>query len=559
MEQVGRVGRSTRRLLAVAILLTLGTVLIADQVIAQTASVTKLSGACVGGYSEDITFVSKGPLTDHIVFTDGYEAWGVPGQALGNAKARKLFDYKALPILSLPTGIEHITSRKLFVVNDNLQLTSLFLVDHQGRARGTLSLNYLGGYLPNHFEGIGYVPPSAGRFPDHLVLVTVDPGFTAGRLEVVDLQGQVVDEILPVEITPGVFQFNGCPADSANLGSVTYLPGDRLLLSFFDANASLCTIDFDGVSAGAPQLVATPDGMGEGVTRLADGRIVALGYPQRLLFFDQNLNRLTASDRNDVIGLGLNVPRGIAWDSVNGRHLISHGTGDLRPVLVSAVPTSLAGSTPVIDLLLSPPGPYPQSRHIEFLSDELLIALAHRGQGPLPPPPPARFRGILLYDGSGVLQGTIDSPLSPPLAPNRPFALTYVPGLTPGMGQFVVVFLSEPSTLYFLDRMTGLVTGSPVDLSTTTAALSSISAITYFDPGSGGRLLVLGPSSTTPSSSSRAVVVNLAGVKQAEFNYRTALGLIGPTDLGTMAAGPTASHFSVVNGVGGELMTFEVK
>jgi len=39
-------------------------------------SVTKLSGVRIGGYSEDMTFVSKGALANHIAFVDGYEVWG---------------------------------------------------------------------------------------------------------------------------------------------------------------------------------------------------------------------------------------------------------------------------------------------------------------------------------------------------------------------------------------------------------------------------------------------------------------------------------------------------
>ncbi len=328
-------------------------------------------------------------------------------------------------------------------------------------------------------------------------------------------------------------------------------------LSFYDPTASLCTIDFDGVSAGAPVSVAAPDGIGEGVARLADGRVVALGYPQRLLFFDASLNRLTASDRNDVIGLGLNLPRGIAWDGPGGRHLISHGIGGALQVgAVSAVPPSLVSSTQLVDLFAIPPGPYPQTRSLEFLADEGLIALAHRGQGAPLPPSPSRFRGILLYDSGGAFVDAIDSPASPPPPPGnrlRPYALSYVPGATTGTGEFVAVFSGSPQIVYFLDRTTGAVTGS-VNLSMTTAAVSSIAAITRFDAGAGDRLLVF-----EASPSSRAVITHLSGVKQAEFDYRTTLGLIGPFDLGTIFAGPTASRFSVVNGDGGELMVFEVK
>jgi len=121
--------------LAIASLLTAAFALVAGDGLANGVSVKKLTDKRIGGYSEGITFVDKGDLANHIAFVDGFEVWGLP-VGHGNPKARRLFDLRSLDI-DHPTGIAHIESRKLFVVNDITQLTTLFLADHQGRPKAS--------------------------------------------------------------------------------------------------------------------------------------------------------------------------------------------------------------------------------------------------------------------------------------------------------------------------------------------------------------------------------------------------------------------------------------
>ena len=38
-----------------------------------------LTRARLGGYAEDLAFVTNGPLANHIVMVEGYEIWGIAG------------------------------------------------------------------------------------------------------------------------------------------------------------------------------------------------------------------------------------------------------------------------------------------------------------------------------------------------------------------------------------------------------------------------------------------------------------------------------------------------
>lgn len=487
----------------------------------------------LGGYAEDVTYVSHGPLARHIVFVDGYEVWGVPGQAHGRPKARKLFDLRALGIGVVPNGIAYVASRRLFYVNDASQTSRLFLVDHQGRPRGIREIRRLGGYRPWYAEAIGYIPPEAGSYGDHLVMVARDSPSSGSRLEFIELDGQVVREVVP--------QCPGEP-DATRLLGVAYVPGDRLLLSFHTTE-SLCTVDFDGVPVG-PGTQVEGVHIGEGVVRLDDGRIVVLAYPERLLFFDAELTRRPEDDRNDVVGLGLMMPAGVGWDSDGRRFLVVNGGGESAgsgTTQVSAVPSSLDRATRVIDLTV---GPYPGTRGPAYISGERLIVVAHGWQP---------FRGLLVYEAGGTLKDALD------LAPRRPSSVAYIPGTDFGAGEFVVRYPGEPAVLYFLDRHGATLRSLDLSLQST-ANLASVYGFTYFSRGSpdGGRLLVLGIRDPSRPFDVRAVVTDPDGTAVGEFDPEPTLGLLYPTAVAAITTGSLAGAFAMLDHSAGELVIFRL-
>src|ERR1051325_4092470 len=64
----------------------------------ETHAQTVITRARIGNNVEDITYVSKGALANHVVTLDGYEVFGLPAAGNGNAPFKKLFDLRQLPI-----------------------------------------------------------------------------------------------------------------------------------------------------------------------------------------------------------------------------------------------------------------------------------------------------------------------------------------------------------------------------------------------------------------------------------------------------------------------------
>lgn len=519
MNKISKIAMFKPRFLAIALVLGTFVYGLAD-VKAQT--VTLLDRAKIGGYSEDITFVTNGPLANHIIVLDGYEVYGIPGQAHGKPPMRKLFDIKGLGTEIAPRGITYIESEKLFVLNDPRQPTKLFLFDHRGRGQGTRTIQYLNGYLPEHLEGMTYIPSSSAVFPDHVAMITWDTlGSGPSRIEVLRRDGQVVAEISPN--WPSGFE-------TETMGDVMFLSSNRLLVTGFFGD--IWTVDFAGNVLAGPQIVTGAEG-GEGIVQMSDGRIAYVASPQDLLFFDNNLNRLPSEDRHDVIGLNLNRPRAIAWNSDTNNHLISHlepPSIGLTASNVAAVPPSLDIATEAIDLVS---GGFLRSAKMTYLPDEHLIAIAHD----ISP------RAILLYDNSGSLVEQLS------LVPNqRPGAITYIPTTA----QFGVRVAAELQKLRIYSRTGALV--RTIDLSS--IGVTTIVGVAFFNPShpSGGQFLIIDNSLTND----RAVITDFNGNLLGEFNYRSALGLPTPTDVSAITTGPQAGAFSMVDAEAGEIVIFRL-
>lgn len=485
----------------------------------------------LGGYSEDITFVSSGPLKDHIIVMSGYDIYAVKNTKKNKgAPLVKLFDLRPLGVELNPRGITYIESEGLFIVTDNdSHPTKLFLFDTQGQSRGTRTVQYLNGYTPGHLEGMAYLPASSPAFPDHLVMTAWD--VSAGgpsRLEVLRRDGQVVAEIFP----------NWPPAYAQEaMGDVAFLSPNRLLVTFYDN--TIWTIDFNGNVVSGPQTIAGADGF-EGIVQMNDGRIVAVGYPQSLLFFDSNLARLPELDRHDIIGLNLNRPTGVAWNSTTNQHLIAHDVFATAGTVagIAAVPASLDSASHVVDL-----NAFQQAGRMSYLPDEQLIAVAHANTP----------RAILLFRNDGTLHSQIDlSPASLGQNFGGVIGVAYIPATN----QFAVRFngigsdpFPERRKLRIISRTGTLV--RTIDLICT--GTRGVAGLEYFNPAdpSGGQFIILG-------SSNRVLITDFDGNLVREFNSRLKLGLITPTDIAAITTGTQAGAFSVVDASGGEIVIFRL-
>jgi hypothetical protein len=328
------------------------------------------------------------------------------------------------------------------------------------------------------------------------------------------------------------------------IGDVAFLAPNRLLISLFHPDR-LWTMDFNGNILSGP--VAGANNAGEGVVQMSDGRVVVVTYPQSLLLFDKNLNRQPQNDRNDIVGIGLNLPHGIAWDSDTNRFLIAHDT-DLTSGLagVASLATTLTSASPVIDL-----NAFPNTRQTVYLPQEDLVGTLRRA--------PGNQRAILLFNLDGTLSSQISlSPASLGQNLGPPSGLAYLPD----SDEFVVSFNGLPPNQGFerqklrvFSRAGALV--RTIDISAT--GNGGVGALEYFeDPQSSeGRLMMF--------SAGRVIITDLNGNSRnadgfllREFNSRVKFGLITSSDIAAITSGPLAGAFAISDGSGGEIVIFRL-
>jgi hypothetical protein len=485
---------------------------------------TVLGRARLGNNVEDVTYVTKGALSNHVVTLDGYEVYGLPASGNGNAPFKKLFDLRQLPINIGPRGLAYVESEGLFVLQEPSQPDKLFFVDHKGKLQSTRTIQYLGGFTPVQLEGLAYVPADSPSFADRILMVAWDENpdcndGTGTRIEVIDRSGQVEAEIFP-----------DAPARCRELGGVAYKKSGRLLVSDYNAN-TIDTLDLAGHVV-APQ-VGVAGGLAlEGVVQLKDGRVVSCDYSSgRLLYFDSSLGRLAADDRSNHIGFGLSVPTGVAWDSDANRHLVLHGLALLRPA-VAAVPASLNSASAVIASLSSDGFNFPD--RLSYMPDEHRIVIGHR----------AAPRGVLLYDGAGGFAELVNVP-PPPGGTLR--GLEYIPTTQQFAGR-----VGTNALMRIFSR-----TGAPIrTIDLTPAGIVAVGGTAYFDPThpTGGRFLVLDGSTATH----RAIVTDFDGLLLSDFSYRDKLNALVAADVAYISTGPQAGAFSLVDSDNSELIVFSL-
>lgn len=497
---------------------------------------TVVSRGRIGGYAEDITYVRSGALKDQIAMMNGYELYAV--SLSKKSTLTRICKVDNPEIDQFATGFTFVESEGLFVMNNPPHPNKLYFLDQTCAVKGTRTIQYLdSNYRPAHVEGMAYIPQSSPVFPDHLMMVAWDDIVTSVRIIVMRRDGLQVAEITRPD-WPSQFSSDG------GLGDVTFIEPNRLLVSTFTAvpTNSLWIMDFNGTIVSGPLPGTT--GSGEGVVQMSDGRLVSASYPQNLLLFDKNLNRQPQDDRNDIIGLNLSVPSGIAWDSDANRFLVIHDTiVNSLPLGISGVATTLDSKTPLFSFPT-----FPFTRQTVYLPQEDIVATMRIGPN----------SAILLFNLNGTLNREISLGASS-LGQNfgTPFGLAYLPD----SDEFVVSFSGTQSTraleqqrLRVISRAGSLV--RTIDLSATGAI--GIGGIEYFeDPQEGGgRLLVM-------SATGRVFVTDLNGNSRnpdgsllREFNSRVKLGLITSIDIAAITSGPLAGAFAIVDRPGGEIVIF---
>src|SRR6185503_4959289 len=118
-------------------------------------SQTVINSSRIGGYSEDITFVTAGPLKDKIVILDGFDIFAVENKKKPTGAMVKLFNVKVPEIDVFPNGIAYVASEDLFVLNQNVHTNKLYFFDQTGAYKGRRDIQYLNpAYLPEHLEGL---------------------------------------------------------------------------------------------------------------------------------------------------------------------------------------------------------------------------------------------------------------------------------------------------------------------------------------------------------------------------------------------------------------------
>jgi hypothetical protein len=531
--------------ISAALLLTVALVCTASEARSQTV----INKTRIGGYSEDIAYVSRGRLRDNIIILDGYEVFAVENARRPRGQMTKLFDVKVPEINIRPNGIAYIESEELFAFNDVTQPTKLFFFDREGRFQGTRAIQYPGGYVPQHMEGLAYIPANSPTFPDHLIVTVFDTLNGPSRIKIVRRDGQVVAEINPNWPAPPPSDPDNPAYDTSFIGDVAFLAPNKLLVTFY--TNSIWTIDFNGNVLAGPQVVDGANGF-EGIVQMNDDRVVAVNFPQSLMFFDKNLNRQPESDRNDIIGLNLNTPGGIAWNSDTHQLLIAHDRVAIGPFNpgpgIAAVPTSLESATPVVNL-----SAFPLTLQLTYLPGENLIAATH----------PNNPRAILLFNSNGTLNSQIDlSPAALGQNLGTPRGVTYIPTTNEfavnfnGAGPSGPAQQAERRRLRIFSRTGTLV--RTLDLTGT--GTGGIGSLAYFDDpgGGGGRFIILGSAGRVFVTDLNGDSRNASGFLFREFNSRVKLGLLGPTDITAITTGPLAGAFAIVDSSGGEVVIFHL-
>lgn len=515
--------------------------------LAESSSVKIIKRVMLGSTSEDLEFISKGALANHLVVLDGFEVLGIPNGGLAASSVKTLFDLKALNLNVNPRGLAYIESSDDFVVNSLDNFGNLHYIDRKGNSKGTVTISYLNDYFPRHVEGLAYIPSTSLFYPGHMAMVTWDR-YAYGepdksRIQIIQADGQVVAEIIPPAALDGTL-----------LLGIVYLPSNRLLVSSLRSLDEYGTWgDFYIFDLNGTMLSGPVRGPGttylEGLAVIKNGTVACAGSEGLIRYIDQDLNQLPQLDRSYQPSLSLRILRGLAWNSVENKYFLTHWETNVydTPAFWEAVALmpSLESAAPVVNLDASG---LSRIRRLTYIPGERLYAASYRNSYSFPLNP-IQPRSIVLLSEDGVKVDEIDLE---PLNLGRPEALAYIPNAN----QFAVSFLDGNQTkLHILSRTGALVRS--IDLSA--AGITSIVAVEYFNPTheSGGQFLMA-------TTDKKFLVTDFNGAVQKEISYMDDLGILSTVnDIALVTSGPDAGAFAITaergNNAGSEIILFKIK
>jgi hypothetical protein len=295
---------------------------------ANVPKVTVVRSGVLGGYAEDITYVSGGRYKGFVAMKIGQEVLGA--KLTGNSpQPVKLFDLTAAGYLPFrPTGLVYWPDRDRFVVNNHAGVLPgwteyMYVFDSFGRLERWPVVRDEP-LRPTYSEGLAYIPGDWAAWPaawrGRFVLVVPNGGsVTNPRLEVLQASNGTfrVEQQIPLPMI-------------ASWGGVAALPsGDLLLARYGDCNISRWNpADPDLFS---PEPVIPCNLSGEGIAVLPDSSVVVSTDPPdlRLVTFPPTppggtWNAIATRDLH--VGLGIPFPTGLAWDSIRQQFLVRYTT-----------------------------------------------------------------------------------------------------------------------------------------------------------------------------------------------------------------------------------------
>ena len=513
---------------------------------------TVISRTRVGNATEGSTYVSTGPLKGSIAVVDGLDVFTFPAND-PRAPGTKAFDLWDLALADVPRGIAYIPKEKRFVYTQDGSPNVLFFSDSKGHARGTLTFQYLNGYAPTRaIEGVTYIPPDANSlYPDHFVIAANNSNPFDRRLEVVGRDGT---SDLQITLSNSNTSPPGPPVNRLMCAGIQYVAArDTILCGLTSDGNYLVEYTFAGTAI--PYTDNThpiyANGYLEGVTLLPGGHIALAGVEiGKLTFLNPDLTRAPELDRNFSFPPKLIEAISLAWNSDTNQYLIYmwYPPGNPNTSVMEPGVWAFNRSFRTYSKLISiDPAELTQYQQMVYLSDEHKLAVLYRdlatAQHPVPHP------DILLYDSSGTLLEVLhlDSVLPYNSRSFIPVPLTYIPGATPGTGQFLLKKKNPdgtPTPYAWLISRFGEHVGT-LDL-TNAGMPNGFGGVTYFD---NNRLLF-------QDGADRMIVTDLNGTYVREFSLWSTLRLLGATPA-FINSGPDAPAFGAYSA--GEFVLWQLE
>lgn len=462
-----------------------------------------IARARLGNNTEDITFIDRGPMANHVIAIDGGEVMDIPTE--GSRPPTTLFETFSLGLPLPSRGVGYVSADSQLVFNDLVQRDHLLFTDLAGNHTGDLTIHFTGGYFPDHIEGITLMPRSS-PYPGAIAMVTWS--FATGlevRVEIIDrTSGDILHELI---VDPSIAG-NG----------VTALAFERGHFLVAAVNRTIYAVGLDGLPVAPPVEISELHSI-EGIA-VAHGGLYAAGYASgKLIGLDRDLGRRPQRDRDFLVGLGLSRLAGMAWDDDSDSFRVAAQISEFARI--AAVGPGL-GSFEVSATLDE--GMYGQLFDVGVIpAEDLLVACTAYGPNAL------RF-----IDDAGEISSDLDFGFNPP------GRVAYIEATN----ELAVVFLAEPQVIHILSRA-GDETRS-IDLGA--FGIASVSGLDVDDNGGDPHLVVAG--------GAEVLELDLDGQLLHSADYTDSLG---PTyfvlgDLAVVRSGPDAGALAFDNGETNEVV-----